>query len=467
MHQRTNLFSRLSGEPASVTMRGSACARARTALVRRRHGLAAAALSTLVIGATLTFAAWFMARDERLGVVDFPISCGWQSQREFTRATSLLHLFEFAEAEDGYGVIAKRDPGCAIAFWGIAMSRLKNPIYALPSAEDVAVAAAALDAAAAAPVASPRERGYLAAAGRLFAAPDATGWPQREVAYAEAMASLAGHYPDDKEAAIFYALALNLAASPADKTHARRTKAAELLLLAFAEQPDHPGIDHYLTYCLGHAVYQPKPFEKTPMSTPIQRLVLATLAVLALSGTGLFVARTAGLAPGAGAPATIGGPFALSAANGAIVTERSFRGRWMLVYFGYTHCPGICPVTMTAIADVLEKLGPLAQKLQAIFVTIDPDRDTPEAADAFAKAFDPRIIGLTGKPAEIARVAKEYRVFFKKLPSSEPDNYLMEHTSYVFLMDPEGRYVTLFTEDQTEAPDDIVARIRELVAPSM
>jgi protein SCO1/2 len=466
MRRRPTFFSRRSGEPQWVTMLASAWARARTALVRRRHGLAAAALSTLVIGATLSFAAWYMARDARLGVVDFPISCGWQSQREFTRATSLLHLFEFAAAEDGYAVIAKRDPGCAMAFWGIAMSRLKNPIYALPSAEDVAVAAAALDAAAAAPVASPRERGYLAAAGRLFAPPGASGWPQREVAYAEAMASLAGRYPDDQEAAIFYALALNLAASPADKTHAQRTKAAELLLLAFAEQPDHPGIDHYLTYCLGHAVYQPKPFEKTPMSTPIQRLVLATLAVLALSGTGIFVARTAGLGPGAGLPAAIGGPFALTAANGAIMTEQSFAGRWMLVYFGYTHCPGICPITMTAIAQVLEKLGPLAEKVQPIFVTIDPDRDRPEKVDAFAKAFDSRIIGLTGSPAEIAQVAKEYRVFFKKLPASDADTYLMEHTSYVFLMSPQGRYVTLFTEDQTEAPDDMAQRLRELMTPS-
>jgi protein SCO1/2 len=436
-------------------------------LARHRHGLAAVALSTLVIGATLAFAAWYRLRDERLGVVDFPISCGWQSQRDFTRATSLLHLFEFAEAEAGYAALARRDPGCAIAYWGLAMSRLKNPIFALPSAEDVAVAVAALDAAAAAPVASPRERGYLAAAGRLFAASGSTGWHEREAAYAEAMAGLAGQYPDDKEATIFYALALNLAGSPADKTHARRTKAAELLLLAFAERPDHPGIDHYLTYCLGHAVYQPKPFEKTPMSTPLQRLVLATLAVLALSGTGLFVARTAGLGPGAaGAPASIGGPFALTAANGTIMTERSFRGRWMLIYFGYTHCPGICPVTMTAIADVLQKLGPLAQKLQPIFITVDPDRDSPEAVDAFARAFDHRILGLTGKPAEIARVAKEYRVFFKKLPASDADNYLMEHTSYIFLMDPDGRYVTLFTEDQTEAPDDIVARIRELVTRS-
>jgi hypothetical protein len=98
-------------------MLASAWAQTRTTLARYRFGLAAAALSTLVIGATLAFAAWYMGRDERLGVLDFPISCGWQSQREFTRATSLLHLFEFAEAEAAYDAIAKRDPGCAIAYW--------------------------------------------------------------------------------------------------------------------------------------------------------------------------------------------------------------------------------------------------------------------------------------------------------------------------------------------------------------
>ena len=438
-------------------------ARLRVAVLRRRHGLAAAALALAVIAAACAFGASFMARDARLGVVRFPISCGWLSQQDFTTATSLLHLFQFAEAEHVYAGIARRDRDCAIAYWGVAMSRLGNPIYRLPGNADIAAASSALAAAAAAE-ASPRERAYVAALGALFAADEASPWSQRASAYAAAMGALAERYPEDAEAPIFYALALNFGALAGDRMHGSRTRAAELLLAAFAAQPDHPGIDHYLTYCLGHAAYQPKPFERIPMSTPLHRLLLAGIAVLAMSGAGVFVARTAGLGPGV-AQATPGGPFLLAAAGGKSVSDASLRGRWLLVYFGYTNCPEICPTTLGAIAAALEKLGPVAAKIQPVFITIDPERDTPERADAFAKAFDPRILGLSGSAAEVAAVAKEYRVFFRKVPGADPSQYLMEHSSYVFLMDPQGRYVTLFTAGEIEAPDEMASRLRGLVSP--
>jgi protein SCO1/2 len=432
----------------------------RTALAKHRQAFAAVALSSLVIGATLAFAAWYMAQDERLGVVRFPTSCDWRSQRNFTTATALLHLFQFDDAEEVFTSVAKREPDCAIAYWGIAMSRLKNPLYAAPTREDAAVAAAALATATAARVASPRERAYLAAISKLFGPPYPSGLEQGMLAYADAMGALANQYPEDKEATIFYAMALNLTASFSASSHANRTKAAELLLLVFAEEPDHPGIDHYLTYCLGHALYQPKPFARTSVSTQTQRILLIALALLTLCGAGLFVMRTADTGPYAGAPAAIGGPFALIAGDGRIVTEQTFRGRWLLVYFGYTNCPNICPTTMSAIAAGLDQLGPLAAQIQPLFITIDPERDTPAAVDAFTKAFDPRIIGLTGK---IAAVAKEYRVFFKRVPGADADNYIMEHTSYIFVMGPDGHYVTLFTPDQSESPDAIASRIRELL----
>src|ERR1700674_4213652 len=136
-------------------------ARARIAIWRRRFALAAAGMSALVLGAALTFANWYMAQDARLGVVHFPISCGWQSQREFTTATALLHLFQFADAEQAYRSLVERDPDCAIGYWGIAMSRLQNPLYALPSSEDEDIARQALAAAAAARNAGARERVYL------------------------------------------------------------------------------------------------------------------------------------------------------------------------------------------------------------------------------------------------------------------------------------------------------------------
>src|SRR6185437_9432205 len=103
-------------------------------------------------------------------------------------------------------------------------------------------------------------------------------------------------------------------------------------------------------------------------------------------------------------------------------------------------------------------------KIQPVFISIDPERDTPEGTDAFVKALDPRILGLSGSAAEIATIAKEYRVFFRKVPSADPSEYLMEHSSYVFLMDPQGRYVTLFTAAEVEAPDEMASRLRGLVS---
>jgi protein SCO1/2 len=240
-----------------------------------------------------------------------------------------------------------------------------------------------------------------------------------------------------------------------------RTKAAELLLAAFATQPDHPGIDHYLTYCLGHAGYQPKPFERIPMIAPVHRMFLAAIAVLALLGGTVFVLHS----PAVG-PSVPGGPFALTAPDGRSMTDRSLQGRWSLVYFGYTNCPNVCPMTLGAIATILQELGPLADEIQPIFITLDPERDTPQRIDEFTKAFDARIIGLGGPPAEIAAAAHAYHVFFRKVPGDAPDSYFIEHSSYIFLMDPQGRYVTLFTSDQAEAPDELAQRIRQLLMPA-
>jgi protein SCO1/2 len=438
-------------------------ARARVAIWRRRRLLSAATLSALVLGVVLAFADSYLQRGERLGTLDFPISCGWSSQREFTRATALLHLFEFADAEDAYRSIIARDPDCAIAHWGVAMSRLQNPLYALPSAADIEVARGSLRAGAAAPTADPRERAFLGAAAMLFDVDSRRDWAAREVAYAQAMERVVADYPQDREAKIFYALALNIAAAAGKNAGDDRAKAAELLLGVAAEAPDHPGLDHYLTYCLGHARYQPPPFPKeSPAMTPPQRLLSAGFAVLVLVGFGAFVAFTSDFRAGAGTGA-IGGPFALTAGDGTLVTDRSFRGQWMLIYFGYTHCPSICPTTLSSVSDALDKLGPLVAKVQPLFMTLDPERDTPAAVAEFAKAFDPRIVGLSGTPGEIAAVAKEYRAFFKKVPGESADDYWIEHSSYIYVVDPDGRYATLIADSQDS--DAIAARVRELLVP--
>lgn len=439
-------------------------AKARVAAWRRGRLLVAAVLSMFVVGATVTVAKWYLAQDERLGVLHFPISCGWQSQREFTTATSLLHLFQFADAEYVYTDLVKEDPDCAMGYWGIAMSRLQNPLYLLPTDDDVSVARRALSMGEAAPHSSPRERAYIAAARTLFAAAGKPVWNERLAAYARAMEGVAANYPEDREATVFYALALNSAAP--DIISRERTKAAELLLQIFSEQPDHPGISHYLAYCLGHEKYQPKPFERATMIKPAQRIVLGAFAFFALLGLGMFVTFTSDLRPGASERTGFGGPFVLTASDGRVVTDRTFRGRYMLIYFGYTHCPDICPTTLMAVSQMLEKLGPLAAKVQPVFVSIDPERDTPAVVGEFVRSFDRRIVGLTGSPTEIAAVAKQYRVFYKKSTIENSTDYFMEHSSYIYVMGPDGRYVTLFSHDQTEAPDQMAARLRELLLAS-
>ena len=199
------------------------------------------------------------------------------------------------------------------------------------------------------------------------------------------------------------------------------------------------------------------------MTPPAQRFLFGALALLALGGLGVFVAFTSDFRPGSGSTDPIGGPFVLTRSDGMSVTDRFFRGRWMLVYFGYTHCPDVCPTTLLAMAKAIEALGPLAANVQPIFITIDPERDTPEVMAELTAAFDTRILGLTGKPTEIAAVAKQYRVFFKKVISSDAGDYFMEHSSYIYVMGPDGRYVTLFSHGETASPDTIAARLRELL----
>ena len=429
----------------------------------RRDGrfLAAAMLSALVIGATVSFARWYLAPDSRLGVLHLPISCGWKSQRQFTVATSLLHLFEFSDAEFTYSTLVRRDPGCAMGYWGVAMSKLGNPLYVLPTEIDAEAARKALAAGETAIETSPRERAYIAALSLLFPASGGSDWHTRLLGYALAMKELAANYPEDKEATVFYALALNLA-SPPGRISPQRTRAAELLLEVFSSEPDHPGISHYLTYCLGHEQYQPKPFERATVVKPAQRVVLGGFAFIALLGMGLFITFTSDLRPGS--RTSFGGPFALTATTGSIVTDRTFRGHYLLVYFGYTHCPDICPTTLLAISQVLEKLGPLAVKLQPLFVTIDPERDTSKVVGEFVRSFDPRIVGLTGSPSEIAQIAKLYRVFYKKIPIENSDDYFMEHSSYIYVMSPDGRYITLFSHDESQGADQMAVRLREILS---
>lgn len=168
-------------------------------------------------------------------------------------------------------------------------------------------------------------------------------------------------------------------------------------------------------------------------------LGLLALAVIGMAGW-LWLAAPSGAA-------AIGGPFNLTDDMGHNVTERSYRGKWMLVYFGYTHCPDACPTTLSAIADALHDLDPKEQAgLVPLFITVDPWRDTPAIMQGYVHAFDPRIIGLTGTPAQIAQVEKEYRVYAAKHPLAHGD-YAMDHSSIIYVMSPAGRFVTVLNDD--------------------
>jgi protein SCO1/2 len=151
--------------------------------------------------------------------------------------------------------------------------------------------------------------------------------------------------------------------------------------------------------------------------------------------------------PSVSQAATIGGPFRLTDQNGGTVTEQDFKGRPFLVFFGFTHCPEVCPTTLFEVSEILRKLGPDAERVGVLFVTIDPKRDTPAALKDYLSSFDPHMLGLTGEPDAIAAVAKAYRVYYKKVPLE--NDYTMDHTAIVYLMDKEGRFVSPFSLKRT------------------
>jgi protein SCO1/2 len=142
----------------------------------------------------------------------------------------------------------------------------------------------------------------------------------------------------------------------------------------------------------------------------------------------------------------IGGPFALEQAGGKTVTDQFLRGRPFLVYFGYTHCPDTCPTELTRISDVLAKMGDKA--IPALFITVDPERDTPAIMQDYVSSFDPHIVGLSGAPQAIGAVEKEYRVFARKGKVELDGGYSMAHSSVVYLMDKSGGFVKALNLDR-------------------
>lgn len=131
--------------------------------------------------------------------------------------------------------------------------------------------------------------------------------------------------------------------------------------------------------------------------------------------------------------------FALTDHNGKKRTLSDFKGQAVVVFFGFTHCPDVCPTTMSEMASVMTELGQQADRVQVLFVTVDPERDTPALLAKYVPSFDSRFLGLVGTPAETEKVAKDFKIFYQKVPGKEPGNYSMDHTAGSYVFDPQGR----------------------------
>jgi protein SCO1/2 len=166
------------------------------------------------------------------------------------------------------------------------------------------------------------------------------------------------------------------------------------------------------------------------------------------------------LQPAAAAPAAIGGSFALTDQNGKTVKDTDFRGKIMLVFFGFTHCPDICPVTLSTLGNVLVQLGDEAKQVIPVLITVDPARDTPRRLKEYLKDFNPQTVGLTGTKEELEKVLKDYKAYAARQEAAKKDheahgeghehNYVMNHSSLVYLMGKNGEYVTHFSQDEPE-----------------
>ena len=176
-------------------------------------------------------------------------------------------------------------------------------------------------------------------------------------------------------------------------------------------------------------------------------LLAAFVAGLGLCFGAIFVAT--GLAPGpVASAAAIGGPFHLVDQNGKPFTDKDMQGKPYLVFFGYTHCPDVCPTTLFEMSQLFRKLGPQADRVGALFITVDPARDTAAVLKEYMASFDPHLRGLTGDPKAVDAAIRDYRVYAKKVPL-EGGNYEMDHTAIVYLMDKDGHFVAPFDMRRT------------------
>jgi protein SCO1/2 len=195
----------------------------------------------------------------------------------------------------------------------------------------------------------------------------------------------------------------------------------------------------------------------TPRSSRFALILSAFLFGLVVFLGGIFL--VSGRQYGTPTASAIGGPFSLTDQDGKPITDADLKGKPSLVFFGYTHCPDVCPTTLFDVSEVLRALGKDADKARALFITVDPQRDTAAVLKDYLASFDPHLRGVTGTPENIAAVEKTYRVYAKKVPTQNGDgDYSMDHTALVYLMDKDGRFVAPF--NLKRKPADAAADLR-------
>lgn len=197
----------------------------------------------------------------------------------------------------------------------------------------------------------------------------------------------------------------------------------------------------------------------------ILSLVILPVAALKLAAWKIHREREAKAAQALVAPAhessRFKGIFTLTDPTGATVTEATYHGKYLLVYFGYTYCPDLCPTALQNITETLDALGPDAGRVQALFVTVDPARDTPDKLKEYTASFHPGITGLTGTPRQIAAAAEAFGVSFHKAEMVNDEDYVMDHTTFIYILDPEGKPVTSLDMEEAD-PDSVADLLREL-----
>jgi protein SCO1/2 len=197
----------------------------------------------------------------------------------------------------------------------------------------------------------------------------------------------------------------------------------------------------------GGSAIRGKPSGPRSLTLAVAGIALAVLLV----GAGAFL----WVGDNGGGGSAIGGPFTLTDSNGKQVSESDFRGKYLLIYFGYTYCPDVCPTTLNEVAAAMDKLGPKAARLQPLFITVDPARDTPSVLKTYTAAFSPKLIGLTGTDAQISKVAREYRVYYavnrSGKDSKDSKDYSVDHSSILYLMGPDGKFIAPIRTDETGA----------------